>query len=156
MRSKCAENSQDGILATPRAKSATVSREMRSMPEAGTHPEMLVRRALFRSGLRFRVQYSVPNRARRSIDIAFPKAKLAVFVDGCFWHGCSDHRNIPAHNHDWWAEKIRQTRSRDLETTQLLEAAGWEVLRYWEHDDAAVILASVLETLARKRLARGA
>lgn len=119
----------------PAAKSETVSRAMRDMPESGTGPEILVRRLLFHSGFRYRVQYPVPGWKRRSIDIAFPGKKLAIFIDGCFWHGCSEHRNIPAHNAQWWTEKIQANRMRDEDTTLLLQEAGWQVFRFWEHDD---------------------
>lgn len=127
----------------PTAKSETVSRAMREMPEAGTGPEMQVRRLLFRAGFRYRVQYPVPGRKRRSIDIAFPGKMLAIFIDGCFWHGCSEHRNIPAHNSQWWMEKIQANRMRDEDTTLLLHDAGWQVFRFWEHDDPNRVVEAV-------------
>lgn len=113
------------------------------MPEHSTGPEMAVRRLLHAKGLRYRVQYPVPGAPRRSIDIAFPGKKIAVFIDGCFWHGCSEHRNIPAHNRDWWQKKINQNRSRDRDTDEMLRNAGWLVLRYWEHDQADRIVTEV-------------
>lgn len=67
-------------------------------------------------------------------DIVFPRLRLAVFVDGCFWHGCREHRTIPASNVKFWTTKIEATRLRDLVQTEWLEAAGWTVLRIWEHD----------------------
>ncbi|WP_211360552.1 very short patch repair endonuclease [Geobacter argillaceus] len=127
----------------PSAISETVSGAMRSMPEHSTGPEMAVRRLLYASGLRYRVQYPVPGAPRRSIDIAFPGKKVAVFIDGCFWHGCAEHRNIPAHNRDWWQNKIDQNRSRDRDTDEKLSNAGWQVLRYWEHDPAERIVSEV-------------
>ncbi|NTV94912.1 MAG: very short patch repair endonuclease [Thiobacillus sp.] len=127
----------------PAANSETVSRSMRDMPESDTGPEMLVRRLLFRAGFRYRVQYPVPGRKRRSIDIAFPGKRLAIFIDGCFWHGCSEHRTIPAHNARWWADKIQTNRKRDEDTTLLLQEAGWQVFRFWEHDDPTRIVESV-------------
>lgn len=117
---------------------------MRSMPERSTGPEMAVRRLLYHKGLRYRVQYPVPGAPRRSIDIAFPGKKIAVFIDGCFWHGCTEHRNIPAHNHDWWQNKIDQNRSRDRDTDEKLQGAGWSVLRFWEHDPAEIIVEEVV------------
>lgn len=127
----------------PAAISKAVSGAMRSMPEHSTGPEMAVRRLLHAKGLRYRVQYPVPGAPRRSIDIAFPGKKIAVFIDGCFWHGCSEHRNIPAHNRDWWQKKINQNRSRDRDTDEMLRNAGWLVLRYWEHDQADRIVTEV-------------
>ena len=127
--------------------SKAVSGAMRSMPEHSTAPEMAVRRRLFANGLRYRVQYPVPGAPRRSIDIAFPGKKIAVFIDGCFWHGCSEHRNIPAHNRDWWQNKIDQNRSRDRDTDEKLRAAGWLVLRYWEHDSTERIVSEIHEVI---------
>jgi DNA mismatch endonuclease, patch repair protein len=118
----------------PPAKSSQVSDEMRRMPEQSTGLEMSLRRALFKKGLRYRVKYPVPGASRRSIDIAFPGKKVAVFLDGCFWHGCSEHRTIPKHNYEWWKSKIEENRSRDQSTNGLLHTAGWIVLRFWEHD----------------------
>ena len=85
-------------------------------------------------GLRFRVELPVPGMARRTIDIAFTRAKVAVFVDGCFWHGCTLHGVEPKNNADWWARKISMNRARDEGTVRHLEALGWTVLRFWEHD----------------------
>jgi len=134
----------------PAAISKTVSGAMRSMPEHSTGPEMAVRRQLFANGLRYRVQYPVPGTPRRTIDIAFPGKKVAVFIDGCFWHGCSEHRNIPAHNHDWWQNKIDQNRSRDRDTDEKLCDAGWIVLRYWEHDLAEQIVFEVHDVVGMR------
>lgn len=131
----------------PSAITKTVSDAMRSMPEHSTGPEMVVRRLLFAKGLRYRVQYPVPGAPRRSIDIAFPGKKVAIFIDGCFWHGCTEHRSIPAHNRDWWNDKIEQNRLRDQDTDEKLRAAGWHVLRYWEHDPAERIVSVVLEAV---------
>lgn len=134
----------------PTAKSEKISRAMRKMHESGTGPEIRVRQLLFKAGLRYRVQYPVPGRPRRSIDIAFPKGKLAIFIDGCFWHGCAEHRNIPTHNACWWSEKIQANRKRDQETTLLLEQAGWQVLRFWEHDDPSLVLDAVFVFFGRQ------
>lgn len=121
------------------------------MPESGTGPEILVRRLLFRAGFRYRVQYPVPGRSRRSIDIAFPARKLAIFIDGCFWHGCKEHRNIPANNAQWWAEKIQANRVRDEETDALLMKAGWQVFRFWEHNDPALVLDAIRTFFGRQK-----
>lgn len=128
----------------PYAITKVVSEAMRSMPEQSTGPEMAVRRLLFSKGQRYQVQYQVPGASRRTIDIAFPRKKVAVFIDGCFWHGCTEHRNIPAHNRDWWKNKIEQNRSRDRDTDEKLRNAGWLVLRYWEHEPAERIVSEVL------------
>jgi DNA mismatch endonuclease (patch repair protein) len=67
-------------------------------------------------------------------DIAFPRAKVAIFVHGCFWHGCPEHCNMPKSNAGFWAEKFQRNRARDERKTQELNAAGWRVLVLWEHD----------------------
>ena len=117
------------------------------MPEKGTGPEMAVRRLFFVHSLRYRVHYPVPGAPRRSIDIAFPGRKIAVFIDGCFWHGCTEHRNIPAHNRDWWQNKIDQNRSRDKDTDEKLQEAEWTVFRFWEHDTAEMIVEKMLKVI---------
>jgi DNA mismatch endonuclease (patch repair protein) len=71
---------------------------------------------------------------RRSIDIAFTRAKVAVFLDGCFWHGCPEHGTQPRANADWWVTKLRRNMARDVDTDNILESAGWRVLRFWEHE----------------------
>lgn len=92
-------------MAGPHASSAAVSARMSRHPRRDTGPELVLRRALHAAGLRYRVGYPVPGLPRRTIDIAFTRAKVAVFVDGCFWHGCEQHRTVPTANGAWWAEK---------------------------------------------------
>lgn len=99
-----------------------------------TVPEMLLRRELHRRGRRFRVVTKVPGNNRRTIDIAFPRQRLAVFVDGCFWHGCPDHGTSPTANSAWWQQKLTANVARDRDTDRLLGEAGWRVLRVWEHE----------------------
>lgn len=139
----------------PAAISKAVSGAMRSMPEHSTGPEMAVRRLLYAKGLRYRVQYPVPTASRRSIDIAFPGKKVAVFIDGCFWHGCSDHRNIPVHNRDWWQNKIDRNRSRDRDTDEKLRNAGWHVLRVWEHVPTEQIVSEIYHVVGMPGSHRG-
>ena len=117
--------------------SVEVSARMSKHPRRDTRPELEVRRLLHAAGLRYRVQYPVPGWKRRTIDIAFTRRQVAVFVDGCFWHGCAEHRNVPASNSDWWREKLRQNAERDAETDAHLRRLGWQVVRLWEHDLAA-------------------
>ena len=99
-----------------------------------TAPEVAVRRLLHAEGLRYRVNVPVPGIPRRTIDIVFPKAKIAIFMDGCFWHGCPDHATRPKSNAEWWRVKLDKNMARDQETTEHLRTAGWTVLRYWEHE----------------------
>lgn len=116
-----------------------------------TKPELALRRALFALGLRYRVAYPIPGLPRRSMDIAFPGAKLAIFVDGCFWHSCPEHGVSPKSSSAWWGAKLEGNRRRDSETTQHLVAEGWEVLRFWEHEDPSAEVAEILRRLHRLR-----
>ena len=97
-------------------------------------PELAVRSLLHAAGLRYRVAWPLPGQRRRTIDIAFTRARLAVYIDGCFWHGCPAHGTAPKANAVWWADKIANNRARDTAATTQLEALGWAVLRFWEHE----------------------
>lgn len=115
-----------------------------------TTPELAVRRLLHAAGHRYRLNVRVPNMPRRTIDIAFPRAKVAVFLDGCFWHGCPEHATHPKSNAEWWRQKLDRNMARDRETTEHLTAAGWTVLRFWEHEapgDVAARVARVIKPL---------
>lgn len=117
------------------AVEAATSRRMSLQRVRDTKPEMLLRRELHRRGLRYRVDAPLPELPRRRADILFPRAKLAVFVDGCFWHGCPDHKTAPANNGAWWAAKLDRNIERDRETDAHLRSLGWTALRVWEHED---------------------
>lgn len=106
--------------------------QMRRMPRAGSVVEKAVRSELHRRGLRFRVNYKgLPG----TPDIVFTRAKIAVFIDGCFWHACPIHGTMPKNNRAWWQTKLRRNQERDVEKDAALEAMGWLVLHYWEHDE---------------------
>jgi DNA mismatch endonuclease (patch repair protein) len=100
-----------------------------------TDPERQIRSLLHGRGLRFRVHVRPLGSLRREADLVFTRAKLAVFVDGCFWHGCPEHASWPKSNASWWRDKIERNRARDVETDTQLRAAGWRVIRIWEHED---------------------
>lgn len=119
----------------PRREPATpiVHAKFSQLARRDTVPELAVRRALHASGLRYRVEYPVPGAPRRRIDIAFTRQKLAVMIDGCFWHGCPEHRKPPARNSTWWEWKRQTNAARDLDTDERLKEHGWTVLRIWEH-----------------------
>ena len=106
---------------------------MSTLARRDTAPEMLLRRELHRRGMRYRVQMKVPGNRRRTIDIAFPRVRLAVYVDGCFWHGCPEHGTQPATNSEWWDWKFGRIQTRDRDTDRVLSEDGWQVLRVWEH-----------------------
>ena len=119
----------------PVPSSENAARTMRANKRRDTSPEMTLRSALHRAGLRFRVDYPLPFDRRRRADIVFPRAKVAVFVDGCFWHGCPEHYVAPKANSEFWRTKVGANIERDHETTKRLEHDGWAVLRFWEHED---------------------
>ena len=116
---------------------AATSRRMSRQRTRDTQPELLLRRELHRRGLRYRVDAPLPGMPRRRADILFSRAKVAVFVDGCFWHGCPEHRPSPTNNGDWWSVKLDRNIERDRDTDSHLQSLGWTVLRVWEHEDMA-------------------
>ena len=101
-------------------------------------------------GLRFRVDAKPLADSRRRADIVFRRARVAVFVDGCFWHGCPIHGTIPKANRDWWVEKLKANRARDETTDAALEEAGWLSVRVWEHEQAEEA-AEAIAALVRQR-----
>lgn len=139
---------------TAKPSSPGVSARMSRQARRDTKPEVAVRKLLHAAGYRFRVNARVPDMPRRTIDIAFTRAKVAVMIDGCFWHGCPLHATQPKSNAQWWREKLERNMARDQETTEHLAAAGWIVLRFWEHeapDGAAELVAAAVEQGRRKR-----
>jgi DNA mismatch endonuclease (patch repair protein) len=125
----------------------TVSAQMQKMRRSSTTPEMLIRREVHRRGLRFRANFaSLPGRP----DLAFTSARMAVFVDGCFWHACPEHGILPKNNREWWREKLERNVSRDREKDQQLDMLGWVVVHIWEHEDP-VVAADAIERLWRSR-----
>jgi DNA mismatch endonuclease (patch repair protein) len=98
-------------------------------------------------GHRYRVGLKAEPDLRRTIDIAFPRLHLAVFIDGCFWHGCPKHGTLPKTNAAFWLNKITGNMARDRETDAELRERGWQVLRFWEHDDATRVVAKIDQAL---------
>jgi DNA mismatch endonuclease (patch repair protein) len=111
--------------------------------------EQSLRSELFRRGLRFRKHLAVVSGLRCKPDIVFTRAKVAVFVDGCFWHACPEHGTLPQANAEWWAEKLRANVARDQLYDSTLQKAGWTVLRFWEHQ-AVVDMANEIERTVRQ------
>jgi DNA mismatch endonuclease (patch repair protein) len=106
------------------------SRIMSRIRGKHTKPEIILRKILSTEGIRYRLHYKIAN---KQIDIAFPSKRIAVFVDGCFWHGCPKHCKLPKSNRGYWLPKIKRNRERDKETTAMLKKGGWRVIRVWEH-----------------------
>lgn len=111
---------------------------MRSNKGRDTRPEKALRSAAHALGLRYRVSVRPLKDVRRTADLVFTRAKVAVFLDGCFWHGCPDHHTVAVTNAGFWADKVTTNRARDRDTDRRLIDAGWTVVRVWEHEDAGV------------------
>ncbi|MFQ6394776.1 very short patch repair endonuclease [Nocardia sp. KC 131] len=117
---------------TDAATSARMARQRRS----GTKPELALRRELHRRGFRYFVDRAPIPGQRRRADLVFPRLRVAVYVDGCFWHRCPLHATDPKNNAQWWAQKLLDNVTRDRATDSALVEAGWQVIRVWEHEDA--------------------
>lgn len=124
---------------------------MQSNKGRDTKPELALRRAVHALGLRYRVSARPLPDLRRTADLVFTRAKVAVFVDGCFWHGCPEHHTKAATNAGYWAEKVRRNRERDEETNRLLTEAGWQVIRFWEHEDPLAAAEVVADEVQSRR-----
>ena len=138
-------------MSAPTPSSPGVSARMSRQARKDTAPELALRRILYAQGFRYRVGFPVPGMSRRTIDIAFTAARVAVFVDGCFWHGCPTHSTWPAANADWWATKINKNRDRDVNTTAHLTDLGWTVVRVWEHETAQAAASRIEEIVVGRR-----
>ena len=130
------------------AAPVSASTRMARQAVRDTGPELALRHALFALGLRYRVDYALPDLPRRRADIVFPRQHIAVFVDGCFWHRCPEHATFPKTNATWWAKKLQRNWDRDRETDRVLLDRGWTVVRVWEHEDTSTAITGVLEALA--------
>ena len=121
------------------------------MPSRDTGTEMALRRELHSRGLRYQTHLkTLPGKP----DIAFTRASIAVFVDGCFWHGCPEHGTLPKTNSDYWVPKLERNVERDRETDGLLRTAGWVSIRVWEHEDPQVASRRIVRTVRSRRASR--
>lgn len=105
------------------------SKIMSSIRSKNTKPEVLLRKALWKEGYRYRIHYG-----KEKIDIAFPSKKIAIFVDGCFWHMCPLHGHVPKSREDYWIPKLNKNMERAKKKDERLEDAGWKVIHFWEHE----------------------
>jgi DNA mismatch endonuclease, patch repair protein len=148
------------VGAYPASSSPGRGANMRAIRRTDTKPELALRSALHRAGYRFRKDYrlDLDAGARVRPDIAFTARRVAVFVDGCFWHNCPEHGRNPAVNEWYWAPKLRRTAERDRAADAALAAAGWRVVRIWEHvplpDAIAAVTAALGAGDVRNRPAR--
>jgi DNA mismatch endonuclease (patch repair protein) len=138
-------------ISYPQPSTPAATAVMRGNRKRDTRPEVRLRSALHRRGLRFRVQRQVAaGSIRVRPDVVFGPAKAAVFVDGCFWHGCPDHGTIPRNNRWYWKPKLERNRRRDKVVDEALHLAGWSVVRIWEHEGASEAVAKVMAALGRE------
>lgn len=134
------------------ASSPDVRERMQRQQTRDTAPEMAVRRLIHAAGLRYRVDVAPLTNLRRRADLVFGPARVALFIDGCFWHGCPDHgsRRTTA-NTQYWSAKIERNQARDRDTDERLRAAGWLPLRVWEHDEPQAVAATVIAIVRQRR-----
>jgi DNA mismatch endonuclease, patch repair protein len=139
----------------PPASTPGVRKRMQATGRRDTPTELRIRSLLHRMGWRFRVDIRPSAATRSRADIVFSKVKVAVYIDGCFWHGCPVHRTWPKSNAAWWREKIETNCRRDRDATATLKAADWAVVRVWEHDDPRTAVDVIVAALRSASLATG-
>jgi DNA mismatch endonuclease (patch repair protein) len=127
---------------------------MQANKSRDTKPEKALRSAVHALGLRYRVAAKPLAGLRRTADLVFPTARVAVFLDGCFWHGCPQHHTVAAANAKFWADKVEGNRTRDRDTDERLAEAGWVSVRVWEHEDPLEAARRVREVVRARRAAR--
>ena len=123
-------------IRTPKSRSIAVRNVMQANRGVDTGPEIRLRSLVHKAGLRYAIDVRPEADINRRADLVFRAAKVAVFVNGCFWHGCPKHYSSPKSNKRYWSEKVRRNRERDIETRFLLKRRGWRVLVFWEHQPA--------------------
>ena len=139
-------------MADPEPLDEHVRGRMRRQPSRDTKPELELRRQLHALGLRYRLDKPiVPGHPRRRVDIVFGPSRVAVFVDGCFWHQCPKHGAEPKNNQTWWTTKLQRNVERDVETNALLIEGGWRVVRVWEHQDMAEAAIRIRDLVEARR-----
>jgi DNA mismatch endonuclease, patch repair protein len=141
----------------PHPSSAGRSANMRANRRTDTKPELALRRALHQLGYRFRKDYRLDLDSGRRVrpDIAFTARRVAVFVDGCFWHACPQHGSKPRANDWYWTPKLQRNVERDRAADETLAAAGWQVVRVWEHESLEQALAAVVAAVGAARFLAG-
>lgn len=136
----------------PFASSDSARTRMSAQRSKDTGPEVAVRRLLHRAGLRYRTHVAPLPGLRRQADLVFGPARVAVFIDGCFWHGCPEHGRRRHRVNDWyWPEKIERNRRRDADTDTRLRAAGWLPIRIWEHEDPVIASERISKAVLSRR-----
>lgn len=133
------------------ASSDHARRAMQANRSRDTAPELAVRRLVHAMGLRYRVNARPVPALRRTADLVFPRQRVAVFIDGCFWHGCPDHHRQPTANAAYWGAKVERNKARDTDTDATLAKAGWRTLRFWAHEDPEQVAAAIRSVIEEGR-----
>ncbi|MET9767825.1 very short patch repair endonuclease [Streptomyces sp. NPDC006415] len=133
------------------ASSAARRRNMQAIRSKDTKPERLIRRLVHAQGLRYRIAVRPDPSLRRTADLVFRPVKVAVFIDGCYWHGCPEHYVPPKTNSGYWSDKVARNMARDLDTNARLEREGWLVLRFWEHAPPEECAIKIAETVRQRK-----
>jgi len=139
--------STGAVLGESWASSPAVRRVMQGNKSRDTKPEIAVRSAVHALGMRYRVSTRPLAGLRRTADLVFRSARVAVFVDGCFWHGCPAHHSPPKTNAGYWSAKIQSNKNRDRDTTERLRMEGWTVLRFWSHEEPMSVAAQIADVV---------
>jgi len=156
MLSASAPDRRSSLPPPPSASSEAVRAVMRGNRRRDSRPELALRSELHARGLRYRVDFKVGSgRSAPRPDIAFIRVRVAVFVDGCFWHGCHEHGVAPSVNRGYWRAKFALNKARDARDTDVLTQAGWVVIRVWEHEAAANAASLVQRVVEARRAADG-
>jgi DNA mismatch endonuclease, patch repair protein len=142
-------------MPAPTASSSDALRRMQRQRRRDTVPELSLRRELHRLGLGYRVDRRVLTGLRRRADLVFIGARVAVFVDGCFWHSCPQHATLPRANAEWWAEKLGRNAVRDRNTDGRLHGEGWLPMHVWEHEDMVEAAVRVRDLVLARRARTG-
>ncbi|MGH3452764.1 MAG: very short patch repair endonuclease [Nocardioidaceae bacterium] len=133
------------------ASTPGVRRSMRGNRSRDTSPELAVRRLVHAAGLRYLVDARPLPELNRRADLVFRGPRIAVLIDGCFWHGCPEHHTVAQRNAEFWATKVAGNIARDRDTDERLSAAGWTVLRFWEHQPPGQVAAIIAAAIQRRR-----
>jgi DNA mismatch endonuclease (patch repair protein) len=138
-------------IRTPKSRSSAVRNVMLANRGVDTGPEKRLRSIVHKAGLRYAIAVRPEADINRRADLVFRSAKVAVFVHGCFWHGCPKHYSSPKSNMRYWSEKVRRNRERDVETRLLLKRRGWRVLVFWEHQPAESCSVRVVSAVSERK-----
>jgi len=134
----------------PKPSSNAAIKRMKAAKPKDTAPEKALRSALHKKGLRFRIDVKPIKKLNRKADILFRPSRVAVFVDGCFWHGCPIHGTQAKANAEFWAQKIKKNKKRDKDTVIRLKRAGWKVIRVWEHENPEEIAQEIYNIIMKR------